>query len=181
MKSFFSLLFLLATAIVFSQDATVLDKNTNQVIPGVAVFNESKGTSSITNIDGIINLDEFKEDEIIYFKHISYQTLLTTKGDILNNNSKIVLQPNTQNLGEIIVSASKFGQNKKEIPQKIISLTSKKIQFDNPQTSADLLGNSGNVYIQKSQLGGGSPMIRGFSTNRLLISVDDVRSEQCYF
>ena len=42
-------------------------------------------------------------------------------------------------------------------------------------TSADLLERSGNVYIQKSQLGGGSPMIRGLSTNRLVITVDGVR------
>ena len=34
---------------------------------------------------------------------------------------------------------------------------------------------SGHVYIQKSQLGGGSPIIRGVSTNRLVLSVDGVR------
>ena len=42
-------------------------------------------------------------------------------------------------------------------------------------TSADLLERGGNVFIQKSQLGGGSPMIRGLSTNRLVLSVDGVR------
>ena len=42
-------------------------------------------------------------------------------------------------------------------------------------TSADLLDRGGYVFIQKSQLGGGSPMIRGLSTNRLVLSVDGVR------
>ena len=37
------------------------------------------------------------------------------------------------------------------------------------------------MYIQKSQLGGGSPMIRGFSTNRLLITVDGVRMNNATF
>jgi hemoglobin/transferrin/lactoferrin receptor protein len=37
------------------------------------------------------------------------------------------------------------------------------------------------VYIQKSQLGGGSPMIRGFSTNRLTLSVDGVRLNNAIF
>ena len=53
--------------------------------------------------------------------------------------------------------------------------------FRNPQTAADLLESSGQVYVQKSQLGGGSPIIRGFSTNRLLIAVDGVRFNTAIF
>jgi len=41
-----------------------------------------------------------------------------------------------------------------------------KITSRNPQTAADLLSVSGQVFIQKSQQGGGSPMIRWFATNR---------------
>lgn len=56
-----------------------------------------------------------------------------------------------------------------------ISIDPKELSLYQPQTTADLLGSSGRVYIQKSQQGGGSPMIRGFATNRLLYSVDGVR------
>ena len=55
------------------------------------------------------------------------------------------------------------------------------VQFQNPQTTADLLSNSGEVFIQKSQQGGGSPMIRGFATNRVLIAVDEVRMNNAIF
>ena len=181
MKSLFSLLFLLSTTIVLSQDITVIDKNTNQPIPGVAVYNTSKTTSTFTDLDGVTNINNFKDGETVFFKHISYLTFKISKSLILKKQNKVWLQPNTQSLDEIIVSASKFSQNKKDIPQKVISLNKKDIQFSNPQTSADLLQNSGNVYVQKSQLGGGSPMIRGFSTNRLLISVDDVRMNNAIF
>ena len=51
----------------------------------------------------------------------------------------------------------------------------------NPQTAADLLGLTGEIFVQKSQYGGGSPMIRGFSTNRLLYSVDGVRMNTAIF
>jgi hemoglobin/transferrin/lactoferrin receptor protein len=44
-----------------------------------------------------------------------------------------------------------------------------------------LLELSGEVFIQKSQQGGGSPMIRGFSTNRLLYSIDGVRMNTAIF
>src|SRR5699024_7134498 len=60
-------------------------------------------------------------------------------------------------------------------------LSQKDVLFTSPQTSADLLKNSGQIYIQKSQLGGGSPMIRGFATNRLLITVDGVRINTAIF
>ena len=43
------------------------------------------------------------------------------------------------------------------------------------------LGSSGEVFIQKSQMGGGSPMIRGFSTNRILIVVDGVRMNNAIY
>jgi len=62
-----------------------------------------------------------------------------------------------------------------------VSLSREDILFSNPQTAADLLENSGQVYVQKSQLGGGSPMIRGFATNRLLITVDGVRMNTAIF
>ncbi|MDX1701073.1 MAG: TonB-dependent receptor plug domain-containing protein, partial [Melioribacteraceae bacterium] len=146
-----------------------------------AIYNNSKSKSIVTDLRGKANLAKFENNETIYFRHLSYQLLKTTKQDILKGTRRILLHPNTQNLNEIVVSASKFVQSKEEIPQKITSLDSKTIQFTNPQTSADLLENSGNVYIQKSQLGGGSPMIRGFSTNRLLISVDDVRMNNAIF
>src|SRR5690606_22275722 len=50
-----------------------------------------------------------------------------------------------------------------------------------PQTAADMLAGSGEVFVQKSQLGGGSPMIRGFATNRLLYAVDGVRMNTAIF
>ncbi|HQX96641.1 MAG TPA: TonB-dependent receptor, partial [Chitinophagaceae bacterium] len=46
---------------------------------------------------------------------------------------------------------------------------------------ADLLSQTGAVFVQKSQLGGGSPMIRGFATNRVLLVVDGVRMNNAIY
>ncbi|MGB4845217.1 MAG: TonB-dependent receptor, partial [Ferruginibacter sp.] len=46
---------------------------------------------------------------------------------------------------------------------------------------ADLLNQTGTVFIQKSQLGGGSPMIRGFATNRILLVIDGVRMNNAIY
>ncbi len=86
-----------------------------------------------------------------------------------------------QILNEVFVSASKWEQHKDEIPHKIVKISKEKIAFENPQTTADLLGQTGAVFIQKSQLGGGSPMIRGFATNRVLLVVDGVRMNNAIY
>ena len=87
----------------------------------------------------------------------------------------------TTELDEVVVSANRWKQNSKDIPQKITVITPQKVALQNPQTAADLLTISGKVFMQKSQQGGGSPMIRGFATNRLLYAVDGIRMNTAIF
>jgi len=180
MKFFYSFFFLLVSLYSQSQNLKVLNKVTKEPIFGVAVYNADKSKSVVTNFRGEASLDQFSDTETIYFKHLSHVLKFLLKSQIDPSN-KVYLVSNTQGLEEIVISASNFGQNKKDIPQKIVSLDAKNIEFTNPQTSADLLENTGQVYVQKSQLGGGSPIIRGFSTNRLLITVDGVRMNNAIF
>lgn len=84
-------------------------------------------------------------------------------------------------LDEIVFSASRWEQNLREIPGRVATVRQSQIQLQNPQTAADLLGFSNQVFIQKSQLGGGSPMIRGFATNRVMLVVDGVRMNNAIF
>lgn len=84
-------------------------------------------------------------------------------------------------MGEVVISVSKWEQKLNEVPNKIVKISKNDIFKNNPQTSADLLGQSGMVFIQKSQLGGGSPMIRGFATNRVLLVVDGVRMNNAIY
>lgn len=84
-------------------------------------------------------------------------------------------------MGEVIVSVNKWEQHLNEVPNKIVKVKKQDILNQSPQTSADLLGQTGTVFIQKSQLGGGSPMIRGFATNRVLLVVDGVRMNNAIY
>ena len=163
----------------YAQSVKVVDKTTKTPIPGVAVFNKNQTTTEVTDEDGLVNLDKFLDTELIFFQHISFNLKSLKKENI--NTDYIYLESNQLGLDEVIISASNFKQNKREIPKSIAIVNADQIKFNNPQTSADLLENTGKVYIQKSQLGGGSPMIRGFSTNRLLISIDGVRMNNAIF
>ncbi len=84
-------------------------------------------------------------------------------------------------LEEIVFSANRWEQNLSEVPMKIDKISPSLVRLQNPQTAADLLTASSHVFVQKSQLGGGSPMIRGFATNRVLIVVDGVRMNNAIF
>jgi hemoglobin/transferrin/lactoferrin receptor protein len=82
---------------------------------------------------------------------------------------------NAIELDEIVVSTQRFAKPKRKITQQIESISKKEIEFQNFQTSADVLGNSGTLAVQKSQQGGGSPIIRGFESSRILLLVDGIR------
>lgn len=181
MRQYLLSLCLLFSMSLLAQKVKIVEKETNLPIAGVAVFNEKKDKSTMSDMDGMVDLSQFSQTEQIYFQHLFHQKAVFTKAEILQNGSVVTLISKIEGLDEIVVSASKFEQNKREVPQKIVSIDSKEIAFSNPQTSADLLESSGNVFMQKSQLGGGSPMIRGFSTNRLLITVDGVRMNNAIF
>jgi hemoglobin/transferrin/lactoferrin receptor protein len=79
-------------------------------------------------------------------------------------------------LNEVVVSANRIqGERKLDLPQQVDVLSARQIRLLNPGTTADALLNSGWVFVQKSQLGGGSPVIRGFEANKVLLVVDGVR------
>ena len=169
------LLFILSSS---AQKVVVVDETDNLPIPGVAVFNDLKTITAITDFDGVVNLTAFSNQDKIQFQHLSFHKISILKTAVQDT---IYLSSKATSLNEIVISASKFEQSKKEVPQTVISISSKEVQLFNPQTSADLLSSSGRVFVQKSQLAGGSPMIRGFSTNRLLITVDGVRLNNAIF
>jgi len=179
-KGFLSaVFFVLLSYVSQAQIIQIVDRDANEPVVGVAVFNKDKTVSEISDFNGEVNLKRFAYNDNIYFKHLAFQLKKINKSAI--KHARIVLEGNNEALDEIVISASRFKQDKKDIPNKIISFNAKSIAFSNPQTSADALENTGQVFIQKSQLGGGSPLIRGFSTNRLLITVDGVRMNNAIF
>jgi hemoglobin/transferrin/lactoferrin receptor protein len=164
-----------------AQTIVVKERISNMPIPGVMIYNFNKDKSIITDNTGLAKIDAFDKDETLYFQNFLYKQLRLKKSDIPEANFTVYMDLVTEGLDQVVISASKFKQSKRDVPQTIIGLSAKAIALNNPQTSADALEATGNVFIQKSQLGGGSPIIRGFSTNRLLITIDGVRMNNAIF
>ena len=87
----------------------------------------------------------------------------------------------TKSLSPVSVYYNRWERKINEVPNRITKFNFKQQRLQNPQTMADAIGVTGEVFIQKSQMGGGSPMIRGFATNRVLIVVDGVRMNNAIY
>ncbi len=164
-----------------AQEIIVLDADSGEEVSNVAVYNKDKSKIALSNFDGVFDASVFTSKERITLKHIGYQEFKTTKLQLQRQGNSAYLIMKAQQLDEVVMSVSKWEQQKRDIPNRIVSLDARSIAFSAPQTAADLLQNSGKVFVQKSQMGGGSPMIRGFATNRLLLSVDGVRMNNAIF
>ncbi|MFS4454582.1 TonB-dependent receptor [Maribacter sp. 2304DJ31-5] len=172
---------LLFASVIWSQKVQVLDVDTREPVTNVAIFNKDKSKIALTDFDGIFDIAQFTDNERLNFKHISYEVKKMTKSQIRKQGQKVFLILRPEELDEVVMSVSKWEQQKKDIPNKIVSIDARSIAFATPQTSADVLQQSGKVFVQKSQLGGGSPIIRGFATNRLVLSVDGIRMNNAIF
>ena len=89
--------------------------------------------------------------------------------------TNVSILDSTQQLNEVVISANKVEQNKKNVAQQMLVLNAKQIASSQAQTTADLLANSGFISVQKSQQGGGSTVVRGFEANRVVMMIDGVR------
>jgi hemoglobin/transferrin/lactoferrin receptor protein len=84
-------------------------------------------------------------------------------------------------LNEVVISANRFTGSQKHVPQKIDVITPAYISAVNAQNTGDLLTSTGNIFVQKSQQGGSSPVLRGFEASRVLLVVDGVRMNNAIY
>ena len=80
-----------------------------------------------------------------------------------------------------VLSPSKFPERRANVAQRIGLLTRRDIEWQSPQNTASLLENTGAVFVQRSQLGAGSPNLRGFEASRVLLLVDGVRMNNAIY
>jgi hemoglobin/transferrin/lactoferrin receptor protein len=181
MKYIIFVFVVLIGGITFGQEIKILDKKTGKKVKNVTIYNKSKTISLTTNNHGLADVSTFKNDEIIIFSHISYANYRTKKSILRKQNFTIYLNKQSEQLDEIVISVFKKEEKSKRIAEQIAVLSSKKIQKLSPQTSADLLAIIPGIKVQKSQFGGGSPVIRGMESNRVLLVVDGVRMNNAIY
>ncbi|MEI6949459.1 TonB-dependent receptor [Paraflavisolibacter sp. H34] len=86
-----------------------------------------------------------------------------------------------KSLDEVLIYSGKFSEHRKYVVQKVDLITDKDIAALNAQNTGDLLIHTGNVFVQKSQQGGSSPVLRGFEASRILLVVDGIRMNNAIY
>lgn len=160
---------------------TVIDKIYQAPIPEVYVINKTKSIYTVTDKNGMANLKGFYEDDSVIFQRTNYTDLSMSFQDIKRLDNIIELSLEESNIEGITIFANKWEQDFNEFPYTTHGMDKLKLNKLDAGSSADALGNLPAVFIQKSQLGGGSPMIRGFAANGVLIVVNNFRMNNAIF
>ena len=165
----------------YAQNIEILDQNSLKQLSGVEVFEVNSEIKLISDNKGNIDISSLSKTQKIIIKKEMYYEQIYNYNDLSELNYKIYLIENLNSLEEVVVSASRFEEKRKDVVQKIQVIRNSDLQNINQTSTADVMSNSGNVFVQKSQQGGGSPIIRGFETNKVLMVVDGVRMNNAIY
>ena len=184
MNLFKSLLLLLGLSISFldlnGQGVKIVNKGTDFPVEGVTIYNKAKTIYTVSDSDGYFDPDLFPDNDTIYIRHIVFKTMVLSKKQLEEMKNVIFLIPNVFLMEELDVNAN-MRVHPDELPYKVDMIYPDEIKVSSAQTSAEILQLTGNVVIQKSQGGGGSPILRGYEANKILLVVDGVRMNNAIY
>ncbi len=86
-----------------------------------------------------------------------------------------VASDSIRSLPEVVISANRQEAIRSEIPEAIGIVAPKEIQSYQSANLPSALIQSPGVFVQKTNLGGGSPFLRGLTGNQTLLLIDGIR------
>ncbi|MBC3538243.1 TonB-dependent receptor domain-containing protein [Rufibacter sediminis] len=175
MKSILSLLLVVVPLAATAQSAVVQDRATLQPLAGVRVVPTQGGPALLTDAKGRFSTRGFQDTDSLRFDRADYKSRTLAVNQLKTMQYRVLLSERSYSLDEVVVSASKFEEKRADVPQQIQVLKARELAFQSNQTTADVLQQTGQVLVQKSQAGGGSPILRGFEANKVLMVIDGVR------
>ena len=88
---------------------------------------------------------------------------------------------NPDTLANVVVSASRQQISNLKTPYSVSVFQQKDIEKLAPRATPDMLSNIPGVFIQKTNLGGGSAFVRGLTGNQTLLIIDGIRFNNSTF
>lgn len=181
MRRIFLVISILAIAgLTQGQTIQVENASTGEPVISVAIFNQDKTRSILTDLEGYASLKLFNDTDTLFFQHPSYLRFSITYKKAVSKR-KITLERKNIIIPEFVITASKHLENKHDIAYQVDVLSPRTLERIPSQTSAEILTKTGNIFVQKSQAGGGSPVLRGFEANKVLLVIDGVRMNNAIY
>ncbi len=156
------------------QQLQVINSSDHSPIENVAVYNSTREKYNLTDSLGIIDLSIFPHSDTIIFQHPSFISRRFSMVEIAGQN-QIELKRERVLIEEYVISASKSRESSLIIPYMVDVLKDEMLMESTGFSAADILEETGNIMVQRTQGGGGSPILRGFEANKILLVVDGVR------
>lgn len=171
---------------LFSQNIEGIVTNSENKNPvsdaHVVLKNSTQGT--VTGRDGFFSL-EIKKDEsyIIQVSCVGFETQeLEINPSEKTGKLNISLHPVSIQLNRnIVISASKKELVSFKTPDAVSVLTAEDLKINAPRSMAEALIGVSGVWMQKTNHGGGSPFLRGFTGNQTLLLIDGIRLNNATF
>lgn len=180
-KYFISWAFIALACYCHAQKLILTDAETGTPLVGATVQIVGQDRLAITDVTGTADLSPFGDFDQVQIRMIGYEKRVLSPEELTALDYNVTLQLTGVALEELVISASKFDEIQTDVVQKIQVMRKSELQQMNQTSMADVLSQSGNIVVQKSQQGGGSPIIRGFETNKVLIVVDGVRMNNAIY
>ncbi len=134
---------------VFSQTiykGKIIDTNKNPIVGATIIASENRSKGTTTDFDGYFSIKLNERNVII--SGVGYQTLTVTLHNKLNT---ILLKEKVENLEEVIVSASRETQERKEVPASIGVLTANGIKETKAFGIEQLVNQIPGVFMSSSK------------------------------
>jgi len=156
------------------QQLQLINTSDRSPVENVAVYNSTRGKYTLSDSLGIIDMAIFPDSDTLFFQHPSFISRRCTKAEIAGQK-ELELQRKRVLIDEYVISASKSRESSLMIPYLVNVLKDEMLMESTGFSAADILEETGNIMVQRTQGGGGSPILRGFEANKILLVVDGVR------
>jgi len=150
----------------------VTDENGNGIARAtLKVFNSPMVLQS--NQEGQVDLTSIPPGARLLINAQGFSNLEIFTTDTLSN---IILERATIYLEQgVVVTATRFEESAENISSAVTLLQRKELERVNPRSTPEALMGAAGVWVQKTNHGGGSPIIRGLVGNQVLLMVDGIR------
>jgi len=185
-RNIFSIIAGLIASLAGAQTITVIDNVTLEPVVNATVSSANPAPNLklwvvLTDVNGKADISAIASSDSLYVRHPSYGTQGFKMAAVSDAKYVVRLAHREILMNEVVFSANRTEEKKSDVPYSISVIDSKDVAFGNPQNTGDALSNTGQVFVQRSQMGGSSPVIRGFEASRVLMVVDGVRMNNAIY
>jgi hemoglobin/transferrin/lactoferrin receptor protein len=170
-------------ATVKQQKIQAVSSNGAAPVPYAVIVNKNTGVQVMTDEAGNATIQRNAQMDTLLLRSVGFMDMVIYPGQAVPEQVRMVEDMISLDQAEVVIQGVASAESVALSSINMVSEQAPKpvVQLEVPQTAAELLWSTGSVLVQQSQQGGGSPILRGFEANRVLLVVDGVRMNNAIY